>query len=66
MTRYEIQRKTANGAEWSRLSVCNSAAYARLVAAAGLRRRMGVSYRMIDTQTGAETALRPDLKAKAA
>jgi hypothetical protein len=40
--------------------------YARIVANAGLRRRIGVRYRLIDNRSGATTVLLPELGQKAA
>jgi hypothetical protein len=40
--------------------------YARIVANAGLRRHIGVCYRLIDNRSGAATSLLPELRQKAA
>jgi hypothetical protein len=64
--RYSVQRQRAVGEEWSPVSSCNSVVYARIVANAGLRRRIGVRYRLIDNRSGATTVLLPELGQKAA
>lgn len=65
-TRYSVQRQRAEGEEWSPVSSCNSLVYARILANAGLRRHIGVCYRLIDKRSGATTVLFPDLRQKAA
>ena len=40
--------------------------YARILANAGLRRHIGVCYRLIDNRSGAATVLFPELRQKAA
>jgi hypothetical protein len=64
--RYSVERQRAEGEEWSPVSSCNSMVYARIVADAGLRRHIGVCYRLIDNRSGALTTLLPVLHQKAA
>ena len=64
--RYSVQRQRAEGEEWSPVSSCNSMIYARIVANAGLRRHIGVCYRLIDNRSGAITTLFPAVSQKAA
>jgi len=64
--KYSVERQRAEGAEWSLVSSCNSMIYARIVAGAGLRRHIGVSYRLIDKRSGAITTLFPAMQQKAA
>ncbi|HEY1206238.1 MAG: hypothetical protein ABSH46_00580 [Bryobacteraceae bacterium] len=65
-SRYSVQRQRAESEEWRPVSACNSMVYARIVANAGLRRRIGVRYRLIDNRSGATTVLLPELGQKAA
>jgi hypothetical protein len=64
--RYAVERQRAEGEEWSPVSSCNSMIYARIVAGAGLRRHIGVCYRLIDNRSGAITTLCPMMSQKAA
>jgi hypothetical protein len=64
--RYSVQRRSAEGEEWRPVSSCNSMSYARIVANVGLRRHIGVCYRLIDNRTGTGTALVPEARQKAA
>jgi hypothetical protein len=64
--RYSVQRQAADGGEWFPVSACNSVAYARILATVGLRRQIGVCYRLIDNRTGAGTVLFPVQHQKAA
>ncbi len=64
--RYSVQRQRAEGEEWCPVSFCNSMVYARILATAGLRRHIGVHYRLIDNRSGAATMLFPELRQKAA
>lgn len=64
--RYSVERQRAEGEEWLPVSSCNSMAYARIVADAGLRRHIGVCYRLIDNRSGALTTLFPVVHQKAA
>ena len=50
--RFSIEWQDAAGGEWHTLAWCNSLEYARLIAAAGIRRRPGASYRVLYMQTG--------------
>ena len=65
-TRYSVQRQSLEGDEWCPVSACNSMVYAREVAGTGLRRHIGVCYRLIDNRTGATTVLFPQVRRKAA
>jgi hypothetical protein len=64
--RYSVERQRSEGEEWSPVSACNSVVYARIVADAGLRRHIGVGYRLIDNCSGAITTLFPALRQTAA
>jgi hypothetical protein len=64
--RYSVERQRTEGEEWSPVSSCNSMIYARIVAGAGLRRHIGVCYRLIDNRSGAITTLFPAVHQKAA
>ena len=64
--RYSVQRQRAEGEEWSPVSFCNSMAYARILADAGLRRHIGVQYRLIDNRSGSITTLLATMHQKAA
>ena len=64
--RYSVERRRAEGEEWSPVSACNSMAYARILADAGQRRHIGVCYRLIDNRSGSITTLFPALHQKAA
>jgi hypothetical protein len=64
--RYSVERQRAEGEEWSAVSACNSMIYARIVANAGLRRHIGVCYRLVDNRSGAITTLFPAVSQKAA
>jgi hypothetical protein len=64
--RYSVQRQNAAGEEWCAVSSCNSVTYARIVAAVGLRRHIGVCYRLINNRTGTGTVLFPEAPQKAA
>jgi hypothetical protein len=57
--RYSVERQRGEGEEWSPVSSCNSMIYARIVADAGLRLRIGACYRLIDNGSGAITTLFP-------
>ena len=59
--RYSVERRRAEGEEWSPVSSCNSMIYARIVADAGLRRHIGVCYRLRDNRSGAITTLFPSV-----
>ncbi len=65
-TRYSVQRQASEGEEWAPVSSCNSMLYARMVASTGLRRHVGVCYRLVDNRTGHTTTLFPELRQKAA
>ncbi len=64
--RYAVQRQEGQGEEWRPASSCNSMAFARIVANTGLRRHIGVCYRLIDNKTGATTVLSRETERKAA
>ena len=64
--RYSVQRQRAEGEEWSPVSSCNSMIYARIVANAGLRRHIGVCYRLSDNRSGSITTLLATMHQKAA
>jgi hypothetical protein len=66
IARYSVQRQRGEGEAWSPVSSCNSLVYARILANAGLRRHIGVCYRLIDNRSGAATVLFPELRQKAA
>lgn len=66
MIRYVVEGQATGEAGWCPVSSCNSPTYARLLAAIGLRRRIGLCYRLVDTQTGSQTALAPEPQRKAA
>jgi hypothetical protein len=54
---YAVERRGGTGAEWARVTLCSSQDYAQLLAATGMRRGLGVSYRVIDRDTGQEKLL---------
>jgi hypothetical protein len=56
---YAIERQKSGGPDWSRVTYCHSLEYARMIAAVGLQRKIGVSYRVIDLRTGVESTLEP-------
>lgn len=62
---YLVERQNTNGADWRPLTRCASLEYARLIAATGLRRHIGVAYRAIDVQPGVEIDLLPEITAEA-
>lgn len=55
--RYVVERLGAPDDAWRPLTACGSLDYARLIAGTGIRRRIGISYRVIDSQTGADIPL---------
>jgi len=64
--RYSVQRQKAEGGAWSPVTCCNSMVYARILADAGLRRHIGVRYRLIDNRSDAATVLFPEPRQNAA
>jgi hypothetical protein len=52
--RYVVERLGAADDAWRPLTACASLDYARLIAGTGIRRRIGISYRVIDRGTGAD------------
>jgi hypothetical protein len=63
---YVVQRQPADAPEWSRVTCCDSLAYAELIAATGIRRQIGSRYRAIQVGSGAKVALGCAQNAKAA
>jgi len=64
--RFSVRRQDAHGGEWHALTQCDSMGYAGMVAAIGLRKRIGAAYTATDQQTGEEIALIPQGNSKAA
>jgi hypothetical protein len=58
---YLVERQSTNGADWCPVTRCRSLEYARLIAATGLRRHIGVAYRAIHVQPGVEIDLLPEI-----
>jgi hypothetical protein len=63
--RFLVERQAADGENWRPLAHCNSLHYAKMIAATGLRRHLGVSYRLVNVRTGKGFVLAPEA-AKAA
>ncbi len=63
--RFSIQRQDPVTGGWRPLTSCNSLEYAKMIAAAGHRRRLG-AYRLVHTRTGKSIELLPTAITKAA
>jgi hypothetical protein len=57
---YLVERQSTSGSDWLPVTRCCSLEYARLVAATGFRRHIGVAYRAIHGEPGVEIELLPD------
>ncbi|HVX67222.1 MAG TPA: hypothetical protein VHA11_11500 [Bryobacteraceae bacterium] len=58
-----VERQDAVGAGWHPVACCNSVEYARMIAAAGVRRGLGASYRVVHRRTGKEFRIGPRVRA---
>ncbi len=53
LARYFVQRRRTGRSPWCPVAHCDSLEYARILAATGVRRHLGVAYRVIQSDTGA-------------
>lgn len=64
--RFSVRRQDTHGGEWRPLTTCDSKEYAEMIAAIGLRKRIGTAYTATDHRTEEEITLIPQATSKAA